>query len=377
MPRTINILGATGSIGQSTADVIASDPGAFSVRVVSAHRNAEALEAVSKRLKASDAILTGGGYDELYDALSEPVDITVAAMMGIAGLKPLMKAIEHSKVVAIANKEPLVAAGPQVIEHARKHGTTLLPLDSEHNAIFQVFDQNQRAHIERIILTASGGPFRTWNKREIEAAAPEQALKHPNWSMGKKITIDSATLMNKALEVIEAHYLFNIPAEKIDVVVHPQSVIHSLVEYADGSMLAQLGANDMRTPISYALAWPERMKTPGERLDLVGLSTLEFEEPDHERFPALKLAYECLNAGQAACIILNAANEEVVDGFLTHQIQFGDMMRCIVHVLDVMGAEPISSIDDVIDLNERARTTAKEFISEQHNKTRQKTVSEV
>lgn len=369
LPRkTINILGATGSIGQSTADVILSAPDKFDVNVITAHHNEGLLLELAEKLGANAAILTSKSPEALYEALTVDVDITVAAIMGMAGLKPLMIAIEHSKSVAIANKEPLVAAGPQVLAAAEKHGTTLLPLDSEHNAIFQVFDSENPDGIEKIILTGSGGPFRTWDQEQIQNATPAQALKHPNWSMGKKITIDSATMMNKGLEVIEAHYLFNMVPDKIDVVIHPQSVIHSMVEYKDGSILAQMGASDMRTPIAHALAWPERMRTPGDRLDLAQLSRLDFETPDYERFPSLPLSYQCLKQGQASCIVLNAANEIAVEAFLDNKIGFIDIMRCISDTLDLVNGSSILTLNDVEMLDYEARSRAQELILNTNSK---------
>jgi 1-deoxy-D-xylulose-5-phosphate reductoisomerase len=378
--KKINILGATGSIGKSVSDVILSAPAQFEVGLVTAHQNAADLADVAKKLGARKAVIANqaqyqalkdhlsgtkievaAGAEALEDAARQKADLTIASIMGMAGLKPLMAAIEGSAAVAVANKEPLVAAGPLVLAHAAKNKAQILPLDSEHNAIFQVFDQSQKAAIERIILTASGGPFRTWSLAEMAKATPAQALAHPNWSMGRKISIDSANMMNKALEIIEAHYLFDMPADKIDVLVHPQSVIHSLVEYADGSLLAQLGANDMRTPISHVLAWPQRMKTPGQRLDFKHIQALNFEPPDHERFPALNLAYSCLKAGQAACITMNAANEIAVEAFLTNHIGFLDIIGYVQDMLDKTNLSTINTLDEIILLDQSVR-------SETHNR---------
>jgi 1-deoxy-D-xylulose-5-phosphate reductoisomerase len=311
--KTVSILGATGSVGRSTADVILAHPDRFDVQAVTASTKAEDLAALAIKLKAKLAVVadesaypalkqalsgtgikTETGTNAIQDAASVPADIIMAAIVGMAGLLPVLKAVEQGRCVAIANKEPLVAAGSLVMAAVKKHGTTLLPVDSEHNAIFQVFDNDNRAGIERIILTASGGPFRTWTIDQMRAATPEQAVSHPNWSMGAKISVDSATMMNKGLEVIEAQRLFDMAPDKIDILIHPQSIVHSMVEYNDGSMLAQLGAPDMRTPIAYALGWPDRIATPGRRLDAASLSTLQFFPPDFERFPAMKMAYDCL-----------------------------------------------------------------------------------
>jgi 1-deoxy-D-xylulose-5-phosphate reductoisomerase len=266
--------------------------------------------------------------------------------------------------VAIANKEPLVAAGPFVMEAAARYGTKILPLDSEHNAVFQVFDFERREGIERIILTASGGPFRTWGAEEIVRATPEQAIAHPNWDMGAKISVDSATMMNKALEVIEAHVLFGLPGDKIEVLIHPQSVVHSMVEYADGSILAQMGASDMRTPIAYALAWPERMETPGQRLDLGGLKQLDFEPPDFERFPALGLAYECIEKGLGACVALNAANEVAVDAFLRREICFPDILNVIEFALRREPDITLDSLDSVEKADGAVRGAVMDYLNQ-------------
>jgi len=353
--KTINILGVTGSIGQSTMDVILSAPEHFDVRLITAHTNEQGLNEAKAQLGAKTALLTSQDGGALKEALSRPVDLTIAAIMGVAGLEPLIEAIKHSKVVAIANKEPLVAAGELVLALAKEHGTVILPLDSEHNAIYQVFDEGHRKAIDRIILTASGGPFLNASKEEVANATPAQALKHPNWEMGQKISIDSATMMNKALEVIEAHYRFDMPAEKIDVIIHPQSVVHSMVEYCDGSVLAQMGASDMRTPISYAVGWPGRIQTPGERLDLKALSSLSFQEPDFEQFPALRLAYECLRRGQSACIALNAANEVAVAHFLTNHIAFPDIIGIVSDVLEKVDDRSISTLEEVLNFDQFIR----------------------
>lgn len=381
--KSISILGVTGSIGQSTADVILSAPESFDVQTVSAHSNVNQLAEMAVKLGAKNALISNealkddlqsklagtsiqvfAGRDALNDLAAEPVDITMAAIVGMAGLEPLMAAITGSKAVAIANKEPLVAAGPLVIEAARKHNCKLLPVDSEHNAIFQVFEEENRASINRIILTASGGPFRTWSLEEMADATPQQAVAHPNWSMGHKISVDSASMMNKALEIIEAHYLFDMAPDKIDVLIHPQSVVHSMVEYADGSVLSQMGASDMRTPIASALAWPDRMKTPGKTLDLSAMKDLSFEEPDLERFPALARAYTCLEKGAGACIAFNAANEVAVDAFLNTKLSFLGIMEVIDFILDAEALYNPESLEDVIAFDRDIRLKANAYIGD-------------
>lgn len=383
--KTINILGVTGSIGQCAADVVASDPSRFDVQVVTANINVEALAKTAIRLKAKTAVvcqlekyeelkslLSGtnikaeAGQDAFQNAAAHKVDLTLAAIVGMAGLRPLMSAIRNSKCVAIANKEPLVAAGSLVLAEAKKHGTTILPVDSEHNAIFQVFDVKNKNSIEKIILTASGGPFRTASEETIRNATSQQALAHPNWNMGRKISIDSATMMNKALEVIEAHYLFGLPPEKIDVIIHPQSVIHSMVEYKDGSILAQMGASDMRTPIAHVLAWPERMNTPGQKLDLKQLKNLTFETPDKKRFPALQFAYDALKSGQAACIALNAANEVAVEAFLEGKTGFLGIVECICRIMEETPTAPLSTLEDIEKHDKAVREAARAYLNKGH-----------
>lgn len=379
--KSISILGVTGSIGRSTADVILADPSAYNVEVVSAHTQVRELADAAKRLNAKRAVIAdesayedlvaelegtdiecSAGPDALNDAASIPVDWTMAAIVGMAGLPPLLKAIERGGIIAIANKEPLVAAGPFVMEAARKSGATILPVDSEHNAIFQVFETENKKAIERIILTASGGPFRVTPLHELVSVSREQALAHPTWEMGHKISIDSATMMNKALEVIEAHVLFDIPADKIDVLIHPQSIIHSMVEYTDGSVLAQMGASDMRTPIAHTLGWPNRIASPGRKLDLTAIRNLSFEEVDPVRFPSIGLAYQTLNAGLASRIAFNAANEVAVSAFLGHKIAYLDIVNIVREVLDHMSAAPPTTLDDVFALDQAMRDAARSCI---------------
>ncbi len=381
--KTVNILGVTGSIGRSAADVILANKDRFKVQTITAYKNAEKLAEMALALGAQRVVLVDesniaqlrgllnghdiqvqSGVEALHNASLEPVDITLAAIVGMAGLEPLMNALSSSKAVAIANKEPLVSAGALVMAQAKKHGCTILPVDSEHNAIFQVFDFERPDNIEKIILTASGGPFRTWSLEDMARALPKQALAHPNWSMGRKISIDSATMMNKALEIIEAHYLFDVPPEKIDVLVHPQSVVHSLVEYCDGSVLAQMGASDMRTPISNVLAWPDRLQTPGQKLDFTKAGSLEFEAPDIKKFPAIQMAYDCMAAGHYACVALNAANEVAVAAFLSGEIGFLGIMDCVSHSVAMAEKRELPTINDVLSYDKHVRSEAQAYIDD-------------
>lgn len=379
--RKVSILGATGSVGRSTAKVIASASERFEVVAVTAHCKARELAQMARELGARLAVVADeSSYRDLKEALAgtgieaacgakalsaaaaEEADLVMAAIVGMAGLDPLMHAISQGRAVAIANKEPLVAAGSIVMAAARRHGTTILPVDSEHNAIFQVFDRACREGIERIILTASGGPFREWTKERMAAATPAQAVAHPNWSMGAKISVDSATMMNKALEVIEAHHLFSMPPEKIEILVHPQSIVHAMVAYTDGSILAQLGAPDMCTPIAYSLGWPERISTPGAKLDLKTLTSLRFELPDPVRFPALRTCYEVLRAGPAACIAFNAANEIAVAAFLRGEIRFPRIMDIVSAALEKTPFQTIETLEEVRYLDQSVREDAKQLI---------------
>jgi len=386
--KKISILGATGSVGQSTAQVILAQPELFDIQAVTANSNAELLAQQAIKLKAKQAVvadssayqilkesLSGTGIEAscgrqaLLEAASAPCDLVMAAIVGFAGLEPIMKAIGSGANVALANKEPLVAAGALVMEAAKKNGCHILPVDSEHNAIFQVFDEGQRRGIERLILTASGGPFRTWTTEQMATATLEQAVTHPNWAMGHKISVDSATLMNKALEVIEAHYLFNMDADKIDVVIHPQSIIHSMVAYEDGSILAQMGAPDMQTPIAYCLGWPDRIRTPGLKLDLKKLIKLDLEPVDTEKFPAIGLAYSCLEKGAAACVAFNAANEVAVEAFLERKTGFTDIVETVRKVFDTIEFVPLETLDDIVSFDGAVRTLAKSYMNnDQHRK---------
>ncbi len=288
----------------------------------------------------------------------------MAAIVGCAGLEPVMAAIEAGRTVALANKEALVTAGELMIAAARHSGAVILPVDSEHNAIFQCLADNRSCDIAKLVLTASGGPFRDQSRDQMAGKTPEQAVAHPNWSMGAKISVDSATMMNKGLELIEAHHLFGLPSDRIEIVVHPQSVVHSMVEYVDGSVLAQLGSPDMRIPIAYALAYPERMETPAEKLDLARIGSLTFEKPDLDRFPSLRVARQALEAGGAAPIILNAANEEAVAAFLDRRIGFLDIVRTVEEALARTSAAAPRSIAEVIDIDRSARALSGELMRE-------------
>ena len=351
-PRGVTILGSTGSVGQSTVDLIARDPASYRVEALVAGSSVELLAEQARRLRARLAVVAdparyrdlkaalsgssttaAAGPDAVREAAARPAEWVMAAVVGFAGLAPTLVAARRGAIVALANKEALVCAGQLLIEAVQESGGVLLPVDSEHNAIFQVFEPRQRDAVDRLVLTASGGPFRNWSLADMADVTPEQALAHPNWDMGDKISIDSATMMNKGLEFIEAHLLFGLPADQIEIVVHPQSVIHSMVAYRDGSVLAQLGTQDMRIPISYALGWPSRIVSPAARLDFANLSALTFEPPDSGRFPSLRLARQALAAGGLASIVLNAANEAAVAAFLARRIGFLDIARIVEDVL--------------------------------------------
>ena len=375
MTRKIAILGATGSIGKSTLDLVERSPERFEIVAVTAATNVEALAEIARRTGAKLAVIADearrgelearlagtdcrveGGQEGLIEAAAAEADLVIAAIVGCAGLMPVMAAVEAGRTVALANKEALVTAGELMIGAAARHCATILPVDSEHNAIFQCLAGSRSEDVSKIVLTASGGPFRTASAETMQSATPAAAVAHPNWSMGAKISVDSATLMNKGLELIEAHYLFGLPSERIDIVIHPQSVIHSLVEFIDGSMLAQLGSADMRIPIAYALAWPERIETPAQRLDLTAIARLDFEAPDLQRFPALRLAREALEAGGATPIVLNAANEVAVERFLAAGIGFTDIVASIENALHRADFAPPNSIAEVLEIDGAVRT---------------------
>ena len=381
MKRFVSILGATGSVGRSTLDLIERTPDRFQIYALTAATNATALAAAAVRTGARLAVIAdeskfpeleqalagsacraATGRDAMLEAARAEAEWVMAAIVGCAGLEPVMAAIDAGCTVALANKEALVTAGSLMTEAASRAGATVLPVDSEHNAIFQCLAGNRSQDVARLILTASGGPFRNATAEAMRAATPEQAVAHPNWSMGAKISVDSATMMNKGLELIEAHHLFNLAPELIDILIHPQSVIHSMVEFVDGSVIAQLGSPDMRIPIAHALAWPERMPTPAERLDLRRIGSLDFQGPDPTRFPALRLAREALGAGGAAPIILNAANEVAVSAFLAGRIGFAEIAATVERALATIGAPPPRSIADVIDIDSEVREKTREIM---------------
>jgi 1-deoxy-D-xylulose-5-phosphate reductoisomerase len=381
--KKLSILGATGSIGKSTLDLVERSPAEFEVVALTAASNVAALADAARRTNAKLAVIadesrhadlsdalrgsgcrTSAGTEGLVEAATGEADLIMAAIVGCAGLMPTMAAVEAGKTIALANKEALVTAGALMTEAASRNGSTLLPVDSEHNAIFQCLAGCSPDHVARIILTASGGPFRTTSAEQMRSVTPAQAVAHPKWEMGAKISVDSATLMNKGLELIEAHYLFGLPSERIDVLVHPQSVVHSLVEFVDGSVLAQLGSPDMRIPIAYALAWPERMQTPAQRLDLARVARLDFEAPDLLRFPALRLAREALEAGGSAPIVLNASNEVAVARFLEQDIPFLDIPRLVEGALEENRHGAPSSLQEVIEIDREVRTAVRMQIEE-------------
>jgi 1-deoxy-D-xylulose-5-phosphate reductoisomerase len=382
--KRLSILGATGSVGQSTLDLIQRNPDGFEVVALTAFNDATGLATAAKAANARHAVIgnadhaealraaLGGtgitcaaGPEAICEAAAMDADLVMAAIVGAAGIRPVMAAIEAGKTIGLANKESLVSAGAIMTRAAHKNGVSLLPVDSEHNAIFQCYDHERPEGIAKITLTASGGPFREWERERMRTVTPERAVQHPNWSMGAKISIDSATLMNKGLELIEAKHLFDLPAEAYDVVIHRQSVIHSMVEYRDGSVLAQLGAPDMRIPIAHILAWPERMDTPCERLNLAEIGRLDFEQPDLERFPALALAKAAMADDGAKPAILNAANEEAVAAFLAKRIGFLDIPTIVEAVLGRYDPPSPQNLDDIFEIDGAARAYAQEQMEEQ------------
>lgn len=377
-PRSVTVLGSTGSVGRSTLSLLeAARPGEFAVEALVAGKDAKTLAAQAKAhgarlavvaderayatLKdelAGSGIEAAAGADAVIAAAARPADWTMAAIVGAVGLRSTLAALARGGTLALANKESLVCAGHIVLDAARTSGATLLPVDSEHNAIFQALDARDPSVIEQIILTASGGPFRTWTPAQMAQATPEQAVRHPVWSMGAKISVDSATMFNKGLEVIEAARLFPVRPEQLGVLIHPQSAVHGLVQYADGSLLAQLGTPDMRTPIASCLAWPTRMSVQVARLDLAALSRLDFEAPDTQRFPALRLAREALQAEGGAPCVLNAANEVAVELFLSRGLGFLDIAAVVEETLAVLGSQPVSDLGSVLALDQAARQEA-------------------
>jgi len=372
-PRRITVLGATGSIGSTTLSLIRQHPSHYVIEALTAQDNIDALIALALEFRPAMAVIgnpahgarlkdalqgtgiaTGSGPEALVDAAARPADWTIAAIIGIAGLRPTLAAIRRGGILALANKESLVAAGALVQRECMAHGTTLLPVDSEHNAVFQLVE---RAHTPpaRVTLTASGGPFRQLSLAELAQVTPQQAVRHPNWSMGAKISVDSATLMNKGLELIEAQYLFNLLPEQLDVLVHPQSIIHCLVHYSDGAVLAQMSHPDMAVPIAHTLAWPQRMATQARSLDLAALGRLEFEAPDETRFPCLSLAREAMKMGGDAPLILNTANEVAVARFLGGVIGFDDIARQIASVLRTSTGKTPQTLEDIEEIDHTIR----------------------
>jgi len=380
-PRRVAILGSTGSIGRSTVDLLLRNREAFTVEALTANHNTELLAEQARALGARFAavadpadypalrealagtgIATASGRAALVEAVERPCDWVMAGIVGAAGLEPTLAAVRKGRMVAFANKEVLVSAGSLFMREVRAHNATLLPVDSEHNAIWQCFDFDRTDEIETITLTCSGGPFRERSFEEMRDVTPAEAVAHPTWNMGAKISVDSATLMNKGLELIEAHHLFQLPSNRIDVVVHPQSIVHGLVTYHDGSVLAHLGSPDMRTPIAYALGWPGRTAAPTKRLDLAEIGRLTFEAPDERRFPALRLAREVLSLGGGCPTVLNAANETAVHAFLAGQIRFLDIAATVERTLELMPGGRLDSLDDVYNLDRAARELAATLI---------------
>jgi 1-deoxy-D-xylulose-5-phosphate reductoisomerase len=379
--RSVTVLGATGSIGDSTMDLLRSARDRYRVEALTANSNVQGLAKLAREFDARFVAVAdagklgelkealagtrtecGAGETAIIEAASRPAEWVMAAVSGAAGLKPALAAVDRGATVALANKECLVCAGDFFMERAAKAKACILPADSEHNALFQALHSGNREELVRVIITASGGPFRTWSPGDIEQATLAQALKHPNWSMGQKITIDSASMMNKGLEVIEASYLFALAPEEIDVLVHPQSIVHGMVEFSDCSVVAQLGAPDMRTPIAHCLGWPDRIKGPAAKLDLAKIGQLTFEAPDFERFPALRLAYEALRTGRGATTVFNAANEVAVAAFIAGKIRFGAIARLVEATIEAWirsgNLAPLTSADDAIAVDHNARNKA-------------------
>lgn len=385
-PQRISILGATGSIGLNTLDLIGRMPDRYAVEAVTANGNAAALADLARKHGATFAVVAdpdayadlkaalagsgieaGAGPEALVEAATRPADRVMAAIVGAAGLAPTLAAVRRGATILLANKECLVSAGALFMNAARQSGACILPVDSEHSAIFQALDPAQTKNIERVTLTASGGPFRTWPVDRLTDARPEEAVRHPNWSMGAKISVDSATMMNKGLELIEAHHLFDIAPDRLDVLVHPESIVHGFVAYRDGSVVAQLSEPDMRTPIAYSLAWPDRIEAPTPRLDLAALGKLTFEKPDLERFPALRLAIGAMESGGGAATVLNAANEIAVNLFLQNRIRFPDIAQIVEDVLEkqiLEGAGEPASLEDALEIDRWARDVAHAVIPE-------------
>ena len=385
--RSVTLLGATGSIGTSTIDLLVRGKARYRVQAVTASRNAAALARIArmvgarfaavadpscyaelKEALAGTGIAAGAGEGAIIEAARRPADWVMVGIAGAAGLRPTLAAIERGAIVALANKECLVCAGALIMRRAREAGATVLPVDSEHNAVFQVLGAGRREDVRRVILTASGGPFRTWSIEAMRAATPDQALRHPNWSMGQKITIDSATMMNKGLELVEAHHLFGLDPAQIEVLVHPQSIVHGLVEFRDGSLLAQLGPHDMRVPIAHCLAWPDRIDGALPPLDLARIGTLGFEAPDLARFPALRVARAALEAGGGAPTVLNAANEVAVAAFIARRLGFAEIVALVERALDAAHRRGLvrdpQNVDDALAIDHNSRSLAGDLLLE-------------
>ena len=380
--RSICLLGATGSIGKSTLDLVRRNPDKYQVTALTANVNAQELARLSLEFKPAvvalanenkadilrDQLQGSGieillGQDGIIEAAKRHSDFVMAAIVGAAGLKPTMAAVDRGAVIGLANKECLVCAGEILMARAEKSGAKILPVDSEHNAIYQVFDFNAPEHVSKIILTASGGPFLETPMVEFKNITPSLAVAHPNWDMGEKISVDSATLMNKGLEIIEAYHLFPVAVDQIEAIIHPQSVIHSMVEYKDGSVLAQLGSPDMRTPIAYSMAWPRRIETPVERLSLAKIGQLDFQEPNYDKFPCLKLAINALKAGGGAPVVLNAANEIAVASFMNGNCSFIDIAKIVEKTLEICDMKAPHSLASVFEIDAEARHRATEYVA--------------
>lgn len=379
--KTVSIFGSTGSVGTSTAELVADHLDQYDVKVVAANSNVQKLAEQAIALKSELAVINDetlyeelkerlqgtnigcmAGRDAVIEAAGITVDWTMGAISGMAGLEPLARSIKNGRCVAIANKEPLVSAGSFILKLARSYEATLLPVDSEHNGVFQCFDETQRDALKKIVLTASGGPFLNTRVEDLFEVTPEQAVKHPNWSMGAKISVDSATMMNKALEIVEACYFFDVTPDMIDVLIHPQSIVHAMVEYHDGTVLSHMGAPDMKTPIAHSLSYPGRMATNGKTLDWSALNSLEFMPVNYARFPAIGLAYEALEKGDWACAALNAANEVTVDAFLNKEIGFTDIVSINANILGKMTSARLSTLEEIINYDTNVRRITREYI---------------
>ena len=380
--KTLTVLGSTGSVGKNTLDLVERNPKTFNIKALTGNQNVKLLaqqakfhqpellvignkEQYSNLIKELDGfpVRVEAGYEGLIEAADLDTDLVMASIVGTAGLLPTMRAAKRGATIALANKECLVCAGSLLISEVKNSGGVLIPVDSEHNAIFQVFDFDQTRAVKNLILTASGGPFREKTIKEMAKVKPREALEHPNWRMGPKITIDSATMMNKGLELIEAFYLFPVNIDQIKILVHPQSIVHSMVSYVDGSVLAQLGSTDMRIPISYALGWPDRIETPVESLNLTEISSLTFEKPDFQKFPSLKLAQNALKAGKIGPILLNSANEIAVSSFLENKISFLEIAEIVEDVLSVAQFKEPKTIEDIVHIDLEGRKIAENMVN--------------